>query len=49
MVDCTQGELLEHMADRSLPGNVRYTVTDVETLAEANTLMDRVRNYRARV
>ena len=49
MVACTQSELLEHMADRSLPGNVRYTVTDVKTIEEANSLMDRVKAYQAPV
>lgn len=47
MVACTQSELLQHIVDRSLPGNVRYTVTGVETIEEANVLMDRVKAYRA--
>jgi hypothetical protein len=49
MCACDVNEFLHHLADRGLPGNVRYTVSGVETIQQANRLMDRVRAYRTRV
>lgn len=47
MCPCTESDLLTHMQDGTLPGNVRYNVSDVATIGDANQLMDRVKTYRA--
>jgi len=45
-VACTREELLEGIANRSLPGGVMYT-TSADSVAEANEMMKRVRDYEA--
>ena len=45
MCRCTEAEFVRHMEDRTLPGNVRYSVTAVETVAEANALVERAKDY----
>jgi hypothetical protein len=49
MCRCTKEELANHMACGTLPGNVRYTVTDVATIQEANDLAERARAYVSKV
>jgi hypothetical protein len=47
-IDCLAEELEKGLAERSLPGGVMYMVRQgVETIAQANRLMEKVRTYRA--
>jgi hypothetical protein len=47
MCACTKAEFLHHIAQGSLPGNVRYSVSGVETVEEANALTERAWDYRS--
>jgi len=47
-IDCTAAELERGLAERSLPGGVMYMVKEgVETVIQANRLMEEVRAYHA--
>ena len=46
-IDCTAEELEQGMKDRSLPGGTMYMVkSGIETVDQANRLMEKVRDYR---
>jgi hypothetical protein len=47
-IDCSAHQLQKGMQDRTLPGNVMYMVKQgIETVDQANRLMDEVRAYRS--
>lgn len=47
VISCTKEELVFGMRGRTLPGGILYGVGGVESIEEANRLMEEVRRYRA--